>query len=140
MDKARLYPIIRSIFIGLNGLIIIAGVVSFIVGNIFFSERVGFNAVNIRVYFSGSFIGGQLSSLAILFIVYGYLGIYAARKMERTAVFIYASIALISLLTRLLFWVLAAMHGVQLQEYMYAYAALEISILLLSGLLYYVIE
>ena len=131
MDKNRLFSILRLFFIGLNGLIIIAGIVCFILGNINFTEK---------FYYSGSFIGGQLASISILFIVYGALGAYGAVKRDRIMVMIYASIALVSLITRLLLWALAAMHGYKLLAFNYAYVALELTIILMSALLFYVIR
>jgi len=128
MDRNTFFKYLRYLFIGLNGLIIIAGVVCFILGNINFAEK---------FYYSGSFIGGQLASISLLFIVYGFLGIYAAVRNDRIAIMIYASIALVSLITRLLLWCLAAMHSYKLLGWNYAYIALELTIILISGLVYY---
>jgi hypothetical protein len=131
MDRNIFFKYLRYLFIGLNGLIVIAGVVCFILGNINFAEK---------FYYSGSFIGGQLASISLLFIVYGFLGIYAAVRNDKIAIMIYASIALVSLITRLLLWCLAAMHSYTLYGWNYAYIALELTIILISGLVYYFIK
>ncbi len=131
MDRNILLKYLRFLFIGLNVLIIIAGVVCFILGNINFG---------VKFYYSGSFIGGQLASISLLFIVYGFLGIYGAIREDKVAIMIYASIAMVSLITRLLLWCLAAMHSYKLVGWMYAYIALELVIILISGLMFYFVK
>ncbi len=131
MDRNILLKYLRYIFIALNVLIIIAGVVCFILGNINFANK---------FYYSGSFIGGQLASISLLFIVYGFLGIYGAIRSDKIAIMIYASIAMVSLITRLLLWCLAAMHSYALVGWIYAYIALELTIILISGLMFYLVR
>lgn len=121
----------RYLFMIVNGIIIIAGIVCFILGNINFNEK---------WYYSGSFIGGQLASVSILFVVYGCLGLYAAFKQDSIATMIYGTIAAVSLITRILLWALAAMHKYYLPAWYYGYVALELTIIILSAALFYVIR
>ena len=132
MDRQRLLSLVRFYFIGLNGvIIIIAGIVLFILGKINFIEK---------ELVSGSFIGGKLAAISILFIFYGALGAYGAVKNERVLIIIYASIAVILLITRLLWWVLAAMHGYWLKTSYYSYVVVELTIILMSALFNFVLK
>ena len=127
LDTNRLFSLLRFYFIGLNAVIIIAGIIFFILGNINFSEK---------DLVSGSFIGGH----SIVFVIYGALGAYGAVKHERVLIILYASIAIISLITRLLWWVLAAMHGCRLEASYYSYVSIELTIILMSALFNYLLE
>ena len=131
MDRQTLFTLLRFYFIGLNCLIIIAGIVLIYLGNINFTEK---------KLISGSFIGGYMASTSIIFVIYGALGAYGAFKRDRVIIMIYASIAVVSLVTRLLLWVLGAMHGIKLESWNYTYVAAELTNILMSILFNYLLE
>ena len=128
MDRQLLFTLLRFYFIGLNGLIIISGIVLFYLGNIDFNKK------NIDF---GSFIGGKMASTSIVVVIYGALGAYGAIKRERVIINIYASIAAVSLITRLFLWVLVSIHGVKLEAYNYTYVGLELTNILMSVIFNY---
>ena len=128
MDKNRLLSILRYIFIVLNILLILAGITIFIQGNIAFKNQ---------FYETGSFIGGHLVSISVLLIAYGALGAYSAFKEDGLMVEIYASFAVLSLISRLLVWLLAPLHGFEIEVHMYGFVGLEVTIILMSCLMMY---
>ena len=131
MDKNQL---IRYIFQSLNYGIIIAGIICFVLGNINF---VNDSKTSYKIYINGSFIGGQLASLSISILIYGALGLYAIHKNDRIMVIMYVSITVVSLITRVMVWVLSAIHGIKLLEsFNYAYVALELAIIIVSAFFY----
>ena len=131
MDRDILFSLIRFYFIGLNVIIILIGIGLFYLGNINFSEK---------VLISGSFFGGYMAPTSIMFVIYGALGAYGAFKRERQIIIIYASIAVVSLITRLLLWVFAAMHGIKLESWNYTYVATELTNILTSILFNYLLK
>ena len=131
MERQVQFSLIRYCFIGLNGLIIMIGIVFIYIGNINFTEK---------KLISGSFFGGYMASTSLIFVVYGALGAYGAFKRERVIIIIYASIAVVWSVTRLLLWVLGAMHGIKLEPWNYTYVAAELTNILMSTLFNYLLE
>ena len=81
-----------------------------------------------------------MASTSIIFVIYGALGVYGAIKRNRVIIIIYASIAAVSLITRLLLWVLVAVHGAKLESYNYTYVACELTNILMSALFNYFLK
>ncbi len=93
---------LKFTFIGLNILLIIASVFCFIYGMFDFSQK---------WVMSGSFIGGHLAQLSVLFLLLALLGIYSVIQRDRKALVLYASIVLTSLFIREFSAGLASLHG-----------------------------
>ena len=134
MDRSSLS---RSAFICTNILIIMAGVVAFIIGNIYYSKDVGSGNYSIKLEYTGSFVGGPLAVVSLLFIIYGLLGVYAGYKNNRIATGVYLAIAIISIVSRFLFWSLTAMHHLVLENIYYSFVCIEICLIVIATLFFY---
>jgi len=103
METTKNLLSLKFTFIGLNILLIIASVFCFIYGMFNFDQK---------WVMSGSFIGGHLAQLSVLFLLLALLGIYSVIQRDRTALVLYASIVLTSLFIREFSAGLASLHGV----------------------------
>ncbi len=102
METTKNLLSLKFTFIGLNILLIIASVFCFIYGM--------FNFAN-KWVMSGSFIGGHLAQISVVFLLLALLGIYSVIQRDRTALVLYASIVLTSLFIREFSAGLASFHG-----------------------------
>ena len=100
MNSSRLVHA-KYCFLIFNFSIIISSVFCFIYGNFNFAEK---------FIFSGTFIGGHLCSVALPFLLYGSLGIYASLQRHRQLLILYVSIGLTSLIIRNLSSSLSSLH------------------------------
>ena len=89
-------------FVAINILIIIAAVFCFIYGQFDFQSK---------FVHSGTFIGGHLAQLSIIFLVFSLLGIYSVIGGDRKALVLYFSLVLCSLCVRNFSAGLAQLHG-----------------------------
>ncbi len=130
METTKNLLSLKFTFIGLNILLIIASVFCFIYGMFDFDQK---------WVMSGSFIGGHLAQLSLLFLLLALLGIYSVIQRDRKALILYAAIVLTSLFIREFSAGLASLHGVTVPIIGHVFWALylyfELFCLLLSCIL-----
>lgn len=102
MERTKNLLNIKFSFIGLNILLTIGSVFSFIYGMFDFDDK---------FVLSGSYLGGHLAQLSLFLLLLAVLGIYSVLRPDRIALVVYACIIFSSLFIRNFSAGLASFHG-----------------------------
>lgn len=121
--QVKFYSPIHTIFIVVNCVLILAGLIGFIYG-----------LTHYQIVSNASFIGGDITTVSLFVIGFGFLGLHSACLMNKHILLTYGFIVSLSLLLRLVSAVLLYVNKTTLTLYSSFLCALEAALLLLTYL------
>lgn len=120
-ERMSLFRKLKLLFITVNSIIIVVCSIGFIYGLAKFSSHELF-----RNYLAGSFLGGLLPTVCVALVIFAVIGIFGVLKFNETIVLSYIVLAAVSLILRILTFLLLIIYRYPIHFYYYIYFVTEL--------------